>query len=265
MKAPPQAVVVAGSDPTGGAGLQADLKTFEHFGVAASAVVTAVTVQTATRVSSSEPVDARTVRAQLRAVFRTVSPRVVKCGLLGSAENVRAVASFLGRQRARVVIDPVTRASGGGRRLSPPGVLEEVVVRLFPLADVVTVNLAEAAALARRRVVDEPAMRVAAQAIAALGPRAVVVKGGHLAGNPVDVLFAAGRFHRFPGRRVAAGMHGTGCAFASAVAAGLARGSTLPDAVAAAGTHVRALLAGSMPTRDGGRLRTPLPQGRKSR
>ena len=256
-------LVVAGSDPTGGAGLQADLKTLEWFGVAGAAAVAAITVQTATRVRASRPVAAPTLRAQLAAAAESIAPRVVKCGLLGSAANVRVVADFISRRGCALVLDPVTAASGGGARLASAGLGDALVEWLFPLASVVTVNLLEASTLCGREIADEDAMRDAARTIAALGPRAVVVKGGHLAGPPVDVLYHGGRIHRFAGVRSPVSMHGTGCAFASAVAAGIALRRGLVHAVADAGAHVRALLASSLRTRDGGRLRAPLSAGKK--
>jgi hydroxymethylpyrimidine/phosphomethylpyrimidine kinase len=255
-------LVIAGSDPTGGAGLQADLKTLEWFGVAGAAVVAAVTAQTATRVHRSSPVTTAMLKSQLAAVAESISPRVVKCGLLGSAANVRAVAAFLAPMRCEIVVDPVTTASGGGARLAAASLRDALVETLFPLASVVTVNLLEAGHLCGRTVDNEAAMRDAARAIVAMGPRAVVVKGGHLAGAPVDILYAGGRFHRFVGERVPMSMHGTGCAFASAVAAGLALRRGLGRSVGHAGAHVRALLGSAQHTRDGGWLRAPLSVGK---
>jgi hydroxymethylpyrimidine kinase/phosphomethylpyrimidine kinase len=255
----PTVLVVAGSDPTGGAGLQADLKTLEWFGVASAAAVSAITIQTATRVRASHPVPAPTLQAQLAAVAASISPRVIKCGLLASAANVEVVADFTARRRhCALVVDPVTAASGRGARLSRKDLAQALVERLFPLASVVTVNLPEASNLCGARVTDEAAMADAARAIADMGPHAVVIKGGHLRGPPVDVLYCGGRLRRFPGVRAPATMHGTGCAFASALAAGLALGFGVARAVEDAGAHVRALIAASQRTRDGGRLRAPL-------
>lgn len=259
----PTVLVVAGSDPTGGAGLQADVKTLEWFGVASAAAVAAITAQTATRVHASRPVPAATLRAQLAAVAESVSPRVVKCGLLGSPANVRVVADFVASLDLALVLDPVTAASGGGARLASSRLGDALVERLFPLAAVVTVNLAEASNLCGREIADDASMVEAAREIAALGPRAVVVKGGHLVGRPVDVLYHGGRVRRFAGVRAPVSMHGTGCAFASAVAAGIALRRGLVRAVEDAGAHVRSLLAASMRTRDGGRLRAPLSSRKK--
>jgi len=256
-------LVVAGSDPTGGAGLQADIKTLEWFGVASAAAVAAITVQTATRVRASRPVPAPTLDAQIASAVASVSPRVVKCGLLGSPANVRVVAKWVASLGCAVVVDPVTAASGGGAKLGSSRLAEALVEWLFPLATLVTVNLAEASRLCGREIADEAGMIDGARTIADFGPSAVVVKGGHLAGRPVDVLYRNGRVRRFTGVRVPVSMHGTGCAFASAAAAALALGRGLPRAVEDAGAHVRALLAASSRTRDGGRLRTPLHERKK--
>lgn len=264
-RAPVAVLAISGSDPSGGAGLQADVKTLESFGVVATGVVTTVTVQTTTRVRDARPVAPALVKAQIDAACATIAPRVVKCGLLGSPANVRVVAAYFSSPRTVLVLDPVTTASAPGRRLGAGGLFDAIVAHLFPLGPIVTVNLVEAGRITGMAVDDEEGMRASARRIAALGPRAVVVKGGHLAGDVVDVLYANRRFHRFPAPRVAGGMHGTGCAFASALAAGLAMGRALPAAVGAAGAHVRLLLHGAVSTLDGGRLRAPAVQKAKVR
>jgi hydroxymethylpyrimidine/phosphomethylpyrimidine kinase len=253
----PVVVSIAGSDPTGGAGLQADLKTFERMGVAGAAVVTSVTAQTATELLSLEPVSAPSVQRQLDAVLATLRPRAVKCGLLATRANVAVVAKAFPARRVPLVVDPVTVASGGAR-LGERGLLAAIVERLFPLAAVVTVNLGEAEAILRLSggsVHDEASMRRAGSEILGLGPRAVVVKGGHLDGDPVDVLVTARGIRRFRSSRLPHGMHGTGCAFASAIAAGLACGHGIERAVRDARLHVRALLRDAIATKDGGWLR----------
>jgi hydroxymethylpyrimidine kinase/phosphomethylpyrimidine kinase len=259
------ALVIAGSDPSGGAGLQADLKTFEAFGVVATGVVTSITAQTATHVRAAEAVAPALVRAQIEAALDTFRPSAVKCGLLGSPANVRVVARCLARVRVPIVVDPVTCASAAGKRLGSPGLLAAIVTELFALGPIVTVNLEEARLLAGIDASDEAGMRACARGIGDLGASAVVVKGGHLGGEIVDILYAHGRLRRFPARREPGTMHGTGCAFASALAAALASGRSLPAAVTAAGTHVRALLSAAIVTRDGGRVRTPLGRTAKPR
>lgn len=250
----PVVLSIAGSDPTGGAGLQADLKTFESMGVAGAAVVTTITAQTATELLSLDPVSARSLGEQLDAVLATLRPRAVKCGLLGTRANVAIVAKAFPNRRVPLVVDPVT-VSSAGARLGERGLLADIVDRLFPLAAVVTVNLSEAEAVMGGSVRDESSMRRAGSEILGLGPRAVVVKGGHLDGDPVDVLVTARGARRFRSTRLPHGMHGTGCAFASAIAAGLARDHGIERAVLDARRHVRTLLRNAIATKDGGWVR----------
>ncbi len=247
-------LTIAGSDPSGGAGLQADLKTFERMGVSGAAVVTSVTAQTTTELLSLEPVTARSLREQLDAVLATVSPRAVKCGLLATRSNVAVVAKAFANRRVPLVVDTVTISSGGAR-LGERGLLSAITESLFPLAVVVTVNLSEAEAILAKPVRDETSMCRAGSEILDLGPRAVVVKGGHLDGDPVDVLVTARGIRRFRSSRLAHGMHGTGCAFASAIAAGLACGHGIERAVEDARRHVRTLIRHAVATKDGGWVR----------
>lgn len=255
-------LAVGGSDSSGGAGIQADTKTLEFFGVSAAAAVTAVTVQTATEVRSVHPFPAARVAAQFRSVVEALPVSVVKCGMLATPANVREVAALLAESGLPAVVDPVY-AAGGGRSLGGPAVLKALRETLIPTARVVTANLPEAEAICSMRIVDEESMAVAARALVALGAKAAVVKGGHLPGRPIDVLFDGVRVRRYEQpRRYDRNMHGTGCAFASAVAAGLALERPLSRAVADAAEHVGALIAGATRTADGGWLRSPAPAAR---
>jgi hydroxymethylpyrimidine/phosphomethylpyrimidine kinase len=255
-------LAVGGSDPCGGAGVQADTKTLEAFGVSAATAVTAVTVQTATEVRSVHSFPAARVAAQFRSVVDVLPVRVVKCGMLATPANVRAVAALVAESGLPVVVDPVYAASGG-RSLGGRAVLKALRETLIPSARVVTANVPEAEAICSLRVVDEESMAAAARALVALGARAAVVKGGHLPGRPVDVLFDGARVYRYEQpRRYDRNMHGTGCAFASAVAAGLALDKPLSRAVADAAAHVGGLIAGAIRTADGGWVRASSPSAR---
>lgn len=242
----PVACTVAGSDPSAGAGLQADLKTFAACGVYGASVVTAVTAQDTTGVAAIHPVPAGMVAAQLDAVAGDLDPAAWKTGMLGDEEVVAAVAAGLRRHRAgNLVVDPVMRSTSGRGLLSGPGT-EALVALLLPLALVVTPNLEEAAVLTGRPVGGVEEAREAGWALCALGPRVAVVTGGHLAGDRVvDVVcdVASGRcleleHPRVPGR----GTHGTGCTLSAAVAAFLARGTPALDAVTSARAYVQAAL-----------------------
>jgi hydroxymethylpyrimidine/phosphomethylpyrimidine kinase len=245
-------VSIAGSDSGGGAGIQADLLTFAAHGVHAATVVVAGTAQNTRGVVSTESFSPRFVAAQLDAVFTDFAPAAVKIGMLFGPDQVRAVAAGLVRHRAKnVVLDPVLASTGGFRLLSPAG-LRALRKDLFPRCDVATPNLAEAAILAGITVETEEDARRAARKVARLGPRAVLVKGGHGAGDRIaDVLWTGRRFRVFENRRIPTGAtHGTGCVLSSAIAANLALGLGVEAAVEAAIRYLRrALRRGYFPGR----------------
>jgi hydroxymethylpyrimidine/phosphomethylpyrimidine kinase len=243
----PVALTIAGSDPSGGAGIQADLKTFSRRSVYGTSVVTALTVQNTTRFDRIEPVDPELVGAQLDAVLDDLPPQAAKTGALANAKVVRAVASRLARFDFPLVVDPVIRATHGPALLDAGGV-EALVAELLPRALLVTPNLSEAAALAGMEVRDLDSMAEAARRIAALGPEAVLVKGGHLEREPVDVLLWKGEVRHFRAERIEIpGAHGSGCVYSAAITAELARGVLLPDSVAAAKSFVTAALRARVP------------------
>lgn len=257
MKSLPTVLAVGGSDPTAGAGIQADIRTFESFGVQSAAVVTAITVQTPARVLHVRAVSPALIRDQLRAVLDSMEVHAVKIGMLPTAAAAAAVARVLDDYEIAVVVDPVMRPTRG-RPLATDGVARALVAQLLPLATCVTANLSEAARLTGFRVDDLESMKAAARALVDLGPSAAVVKGGHLAGAADDVLWDGRRLRVFAGARIrASDLHGSGCAFASAMAALLARGRTPAQAVAGAKRHVRMLIETSIGAAGGRRMRTP--------
>jgi hydroxymethylpyrimidine/phosphomethylpyrimidine kinase len=238
-------LTIAGSDPTGGAGLQGDLKTLCAHGVDGAAVVTAVTVQGRAGVARVDPVDPVTVAAQVRVVLDEIGPRAIKTGMLWSGSIVRAVADALGRRGSiPLVVDPVLAASAGGGLLAPDALpaLREI---LLPLADLITPNLPEAAALLGVAAVAEADQEEAARSLLSLGPRSVLLKGGHGRGAAaIDVLALPGRIEPFSLPRLPdANAHGTGCALSASIAARLARGDPLPAAVRGAKAYVHRALA----------------------
>ena len=229
------ALTVAGSDSGGGAGIQADLKTFHAFGVFGTSAITAVTAQNTLGVTAVHPVPPQVVRAQIDAVVTDLRPGAVKSGMLATAELVRTVAAALREHGiAAYVLDPVMVATSGDRLLDQDA--EATIVReLVPLAALVTPNLHEARILTGIDVATEADMRAAASALVDMGAGAALVKGGHLGEEAVDVLFDGVREHTWRRRRIATRhTHGTGCTLSAAVAAGLALGRSLPEAVAAA-------------------------------
>ncbi|WP_432752655.1 bifunctional hydroxymethylpyrimidine kinase/phosphomethylpyrimidine kinase [Streptomyces sp. JL2001] len=243
--APPRVLTVAGSDSGGGAGIQADLKTMLALGVHGMSVITAVTAQNSRGVQGAWELPEEAVRAQYRAVVDDIGVQAVKTGMLASTVLVETVADLLAGTDAPVVVDPVG-VSKHGDALLAASALDSVRTRLLPRATVATPNLDEVAQLTGVRVEDESGMRRAAEAILAFGPRWALVKGGHLpAGSgAVDLLTDGGEEHwlrapRLDNRHT----HGTGCTLASAVAAGLAQGLTVPAAVHEAKEYVTGAIA----------------------
>jgi len=235
VKAPRVALTVAGSDSGGGAGIQADLRSFAAHGLHGTCAITAVTAQNSVGVSDWVALEPRMVVAQIEAVASDMAVAAVKTGMLANAAIVAAVAGAVSRLRLpHLVVDPVMVAKSGDRLLDPDA--ETAYTRqLFPLAALVTPNLAEAEALLGRRVRDLAAMREAARALSGSGARAVLVKGGHLEGDPVDVLWDGRELVELPGPRIATrNTHGTGCTYSAAIAARLALGDSLLDAVTGA-------------------------------
>ncbi|MCP9990650.1 MULTISPECIES: bifunctional hydroxymethylpyrimidine kinase/phosphomethylpyrimidine kinase [Streptomyces] len=247
MSAPPRVLTVAGSDSGGGAGIQADLKTMLALGVHGMSVLTAVTAQNSLGVQGAWELPVEAVRAQYRSVVDDIGVQAVKTGMLASAELVETVADLLAGTDAPTVVDPVG-VSKHGDPLLAASALDSVRTKLLPVATVVTPNLDEVAQLTGLRVASEPDMRRAAAAVLEFGPRWVVIKGGHLAAagskEAVDLLTDGTEEHwlRAP-RHDNRHTHGTGCTLASAIASYLARGRTVPEAVAAAKTYVTGALA----------------------
>jgi hydroxymethylpyrimidine/phosphomethylpyrimidine kinase len=250
------ALTIAGSDPSGGAGIQADLKTFAAFGVYGASAITAVTVQSTKGVETVAPLSADLVTAQIEAIAGDLSIQATKIGMLATAAIVEAVSAAVEElDLPLVVLDPVLVSTSGVRLLDDDGV-QALCLELLPLARVVTPNIPEAEALSGRRIESDEHAREAARRIHDLGPAAVIVTGGHRTweqhqGSPraadsqvVDLLFDGRAFHEFRvARAERRDTHGTGCTFASAVAAGLALGLDLPDAAARAQQYVAGAIA----------------------
>jgi hydroxymethylpyrimidine/phosphomethylpyrimidine kinase len=244
--ATPIALTIAGSDSGGGAGIQADLKTFSALGVYGASVIAALTAQNTKGVSGIFDVAPEFVRAQMDAVYSDMNVGATKIGMLARAEVIAAVAEGLRQNKAKnIVLDPVMVATSGDLLLRPDAI-ETLREKLVPLALVVTPNLSEAAALSGEPPAkDEAAMAKQGKAILRLGPQAVLVKGGHFEeGEAADLLIDSQGVRRFAARRIATkNTHGTGCTLSSAVAAGLARGLPLAQSVALAKEYVNEAIA----------------------
>jgi len=226
----PIALTIAGSDPSGGAGIQADLKTFHQLRVYGTAVVSLITVQNSTRLSRVELIEPALVTEQANAVLEDTPPNAIKTGALGSAGIIAAVAGL--PIACALVVDPVM-VSKQGAPLLASSARQGLIELLFPKATLVTPNLDEAADLAGIEVSNINDMREAAQRIASFGPQAVLIKGGHLDGIAIDILYHAGEMLEFAAERVETRhTHGTGCTYSAAITAFLARRMSIPEAVA---------------------------------
>ena len=239
----PLVLTVAGSDSGGGAGIQADLKAMLALGVHGMSVVTAVTAQNSLGVQGAWELPVEAVRAQYRSVVDDIGVQAVKTGMLASPELVEVVAELIGGTDAPAVIDPVGVSKHGDSLLAAEA-LDSVRQRLLPVATVATPNLDEVAQLTGVQVESESRMREAAEAVLSYGPKWVLIKGGHLTGDAVDLLTDGSEEHwlrapRYDNRHT----HGTGCTLASAIASQLAKGQTVPEAVTAAKEYVTGAIA----------------------
>jgi hydroxymethylpyrimidine/phosphomethylpyrimidine kinase len=224
-------LTIAGSDSGGGAGIQADLKTFAALGVYGLSALTAITAQNTQGVRAVQELPTELVVAQIDAVLEDIGADAAKTGMLSSAPIIEVVARCVRRWQLRVVVDPVMVAKGGDALLQSAAI-QTLSRVLLPLAEVVTPNLFEAEVLLGQRIETLDDMRAAAQAIYALGPRHVVVKGGHRSGDPVDVYFDGKRFVELRAERISTEhTHGTGCTFSAAITAFIARGLPVDEAV----------------------------------
>jgi hydroxymethylpyrimidine/phosphomethylpyrimidine kinase len=247
MPAPPRVLAIAGSDSGGGAGIQADLKTMLALGVHGMTVICAVTAQNSVGVQGYWELPPEAVAAQLDSVLGDIGAQAIKTGMLASAVLVGTVCDALAEVAAPVVVDPVAVSKHGDSLISE-GTLDAIRERLLPLATVVTPNLLEAELLTGMNITDEARMLAAARMINAMGPQWVLIKGGHLPGNPVDLLFGGEQVIRYPGQRITSvHTHGTGCTLASAIAARLAIGDDVPTAVQAAKEYVTGAIAAGFP------------------
>ncbi len=247
-----KAMTIAGSDSGGGAGIQADLKTFAALGVYGTSVLTAITAQNTVGVTGVHEIPVEMVASQIEAVITDIGADAIKTGMLSSSAIIETVARELAHFRVdRLVVDPVMVAKSGDRLLQEEA-LDSMRRSLLPLATVVTPNIPEAETLTDMKIETGEDARRAAEKIVSMGAKAVVVKGGHLPGPPVDLLYDGREFREFTAPRIdTKNTHGTGCTFASAVAAGLAKGMDVPDAVATAKEYVTEAIRQSFPIGEG--------------
>ncbi|MDN4073856.1 bifunctional hydroxymethylpyrimidine kinase/phosphomethylpyrimidine kinase [Fictibacillus terranigra] len=238
----PKALTIAGSDSGGGAGIQADLKTFQELGAYGMSVITAITAQNTLGVQGIHPVPVEMVMKQLKSIEDDLRPEALKTGMLFSAEIIEAVAAHLRKHGWKnVVVDPVMIAKGGADLLQEDAV-EALKKHLIPLATILTPNIPEAERLTGKSICSRKGREDAAKLLHELGARMIVIKGGHLTLDkaPVDLFYDGEHMHELQGRRVDTPQtHGTGCTFAAAIAAELALGKTPLHAVHTAKTFIQ--------------------------
>lgn len=226
-------LTIAGSDPSGEAGIQSDLRTFSAFKVRGLSAVTALTAQNSARVKSVAAVPGKLLKEQLELLFEEFTIDAAKTGMIGSIENLRVIKKFLKAGNIRnLVMDTVLRSTGGKPLLDRAGAKE--MTSLLPFAAAVTPNIPEASALTGIKITDMTGMEKAAKALFEMGAMNVLVKGGHLDEAPTDLLYDGRSFTYFKGRRIAgpvAAFHGTGCMLSAAIAACLARGTGMEEAI----------------------------------
>ena len=249
---PPTAMTIAGSDSGGGAGIQADLKTFSALGVFGTSTLTAITAQNTVGVTAVHEIPTDVISAQIDAVIMDIGADAVKTGMLSSAAIVATVSDAVRRHGiTNLVVDPVMVAKSGDRLLREEAI-SSICNDLIPLAKVVTPNIPEAEDLTGLSIKTDADVRRAAEAIIGMGAQSVVVKGGHRDGPPTDTLYDGATFLEFTTERIpSTNTHGTGCTFASAVAAGLAHGLDIPAAVQQAKDYVTAAIRSAYPIGQG--------------
>jgi hydroxymethylpyrimidine/phosphomethylpyrimidine kinase len=251
MKIPPVVLTIAGFDPSSGAGITADIKTIAAHACYGVACITALTVQSTAGVRRVQALPEGLIKDTLRELADDIEIAAVRIGMLGSQEAAYAVAEFLSEVRlSHVVLDPIVQASSGADLLGPGG-LKVILERLIPLSEVVTPNLAEAAALTAIKVKSLESMRAAGNRLRELGARSVVVTGGHLQ-QPTDLLITAGGEQQYFGQHIQSrSTHGTGCAFATSLACNLALGCSVAEATLAAKNYVSAAIRRAYPVGKG--------------
>lgn len=237
-------LTIAGSDTCGGAGIQADLKTFSAQGTYGMSVVTAVTVQNTQGVFGCQDISPDIIRGQIDAIFTDIHVSAVKIGMVSQIETIHAIADKLEQYRPQnIVVDPVM-ISKSGFDLMQPEAKETLIQRLLPLAYVVTPNLPEAEVITGLEIKDLPSMETAARAICAMGAKHVLIKGGHLENDATDLLFDGKKAISFHSGRIATkNTHGTGCTLSSCIAANLAKGSSVEEAVRIAKAYITTAIA----------------------
>lgn len=240
-------LTIAGSDSCGGAGVQADLKTFSALGTYGMSVITAVTAQNTIGVQNVREMDTDIVRQQINCLFDDIEIHGIKIGMVSNIDIIDTISDCLKNKNAHnIILDPVMVSKSGCNLLKPES-KDELIKMLFPLALLVTPNLFEAEVITGDKIENVPQMEIAAKKILELGAKNVVVKGGHLTGDAIDVLYDGKSFEYIKGTRIATkNTHGTGCTFSSAITAYIAKGYSMLDAVRQAKIYINGAIENSI-------------------
>lgn len=241
------ALTIAGSDSGGGAGVQADLKSFSANGVFGMSVITAVTAQNTVEVRSVQNIEPKIIKDQIEAVFDDLPVDAVKIGMLSTEETIDVVSTTLRKYNpGYLVVDPVM-VSKGGQRLLEEKAVSALIKKILPLATMITPNIPEAEVILDESIKNETDMKTACRFIHSLGSKSVLLKGGHLEGDPNDLFFDGEHFYWIKGKRVfTKNTHGTGCTLSAALAANLAKGASLLDAVQQAKEYINSAIEHSL-------------------
>lgn len=241
------ALTIAGSDSGGGAGIQADLKTFSALGVFGMSAITAITAQNTVEVRSVQNIDLDIIHDQISAVFEDIGVNAVKIGMLGTSGIIKTVSVSLKKYKPEhIILDPVM-VSKGGHHLLERNAVADLNEFLLPLSSLVTPNIPEAEILSGLKIHSEPDMYLACREIIDKGPGAVLIKGGHLDGDPNDLFYDGKQFHLIKGERIETkNVHGTGCTLSSAIAANLAKGENMLTAIENAKDYITTAIAESL-------------------
>ncbi len=240
-------LTIAGSDSSGGAGIQADLKTFAAHGVFGLSVITAVTAQNTQGVFAVQDITPDMIAKQMDAIFSDIDVAAVKIGMVSQIDSIITIAAKLREWGVRNIVVDTVMVSSSGYHLLKPAAEATLVRELLPLATVVTPNIPEAEVITGRSIFTLADMEEAARAIFALGPQSVLMKGGHLEGDSIDILFDGHSFVYLDSQRIVTkNTHGTGCTLSSAIAANLGRGLAVADAVAAAKEYITGAIEHSL-------------------
>lgn len=239
MPCPPKSLTIAGSDSGGGAGIQADLKTFASLGVYGTSAITAVTSQNTLGVTDIVNVPAKSVISQIEAVISDIGTDSIKIGMLSNASIVNAVSSYISQSNfEKVIVDPVMISKSGYKLLSESAI-KSMIKMLIPISFIITPNIPEASIISKTKIHSIESAKIAAKKIVKLGAKACIVKGGHFDGPPVDVFYDGKKYETFKSERInTKNTHGTGCTFSAAIAAYIAKGEDIISAISKSKNYI---------------------------